>query len=531
MNTAKYNLEIATTLIQSLADLGVKTACIAPGSRSTPLTLAAARNPRIETVVHFDERALAFYALGRAKSHKTPVMIITSSGTAVANLLPAVVEAYQTQLPLILLTADRPKELIGTGANQTIKQPHIFSSYAKYIDIEAKLPELPSGPLHINCPFKEPLYEKDLTITLPSAVPVPALSFPRKQKSIPSPKKERLKNHLNAAKNPILVIGDTQENQMNLSHIQMPIFPDILSDLRHLDASPIVPYYDLLLSKSPPETKPDLVLHVGAQPISKALLTWLSSPNPVPVIHITDSNDRVDLNANVVDRIHASLPEIIEILKDYPHPKSTQNWINSSQKIANHIDAWRAKAVHLSEIEIAYTLAKFTPDSHNIMLSNSLPIRLMDLCHPIRKTAPKRFANRGASGIDGILATTLGIAEETSRPTTLLIGDLAFLYDMNTLLMIKNSKVPITIVVINNNGGAIFSVLPIKNDPDFDPFFKTPQNVSPSKIAAAMGIPSQKITQKKELIPAIQVAIDSGKTHVLECETHTVAKDLEDIRQ
>lgn len=535
------NLNILSSclIIEELSRLGINYYNISPGSRSAPLTIAAGRHPASNTNIFYDERGAAFQALGYARASGKPAVLICTSGTAAANYYPAVIEACQDNIPLIVLSADRPSELRNTGANQTIDQVELFGKYTKYF-FDLPCPEdmmnggeilsiidfayskatsaADAGPVHINCMFREPLaplkhswdnrFLAGLDNWLRSQKPFSEI--PAVQNSCDRSDTDSLLDLINQKSFGIILAG-RNENEIDPSaimelsaKINWPVFPDITSGLRlKYDSINIIQHFDLLLmsEKIRELLKHVPILHFGSQFVSKRLLQFLES-HKHEHIQINTSNTIIDPAKSVTKKITCSINELIQAILNSAAAKIPSNQLkvlqNYNLEIEQTIDPLSAdpdKAIN--EITLATLVAKnIAPDSA-LFLASSMPVRDMDMFAGAEAKNIKVASNRGASGIDGTIASAYGFSCGCQKPLTLLIGDLAFIHDFSSLAMLNESPFPIIIVLINNHGGGIFSFLPISGYADvFLKYFSTPHNITFRKAAELFGYKySQPLTQ------------------------------------
>ncbi|MGC8596191.1 MAG: 2-succinyl-5-enolpyruvyl-6-hydroxy-3-cyclohexene-1-carboxylic-acid synthase [Candidatus Kryptoniota bacterium] len=524
------NIVWAETFVNELARNGVKYACLSPGSRNTPLTIAFASNRKIKTYVHIDERSSGFFALGLAKATRSPVAIVCTSGTATAELYPAIVEAYQRRVPLIVCTADRPPELHGVGANQTINQYNMYKNHILEF-FDAGVPRISfrslfylkkiaatavysssvksSGPVHINFPFRKPFEPDAITdevdnglfekIIETEKVIVPAKKpFPQNKLNGDIEKIARL---ISTVEKGLIVVGPndvdktfTREIVLLSRQIGYPILADGASQLRFgpHNKSLIISNHDAIFRSKEfiDAHQPELILQFGRTITSKGLETFFDHSDATRFL-INKYGDWFDPSRGAIKAI-ASEPaifcsQILQNLKMQKMRPRSGKWIEdfmNAEKIANEI---RKKTIEASSFPdeprvIAEVLASL-PSRSRIMLSNSMPIRDFDYFAANNDVEITVFDNRGASGIDGIISTALGIASDRRYPTVLITGDLAFYHDSNGLLAAKKYRIPLIIVLINNNGGGIFEILPISNHRKyFKDYFLTPHNLDFAKV-------------------------------------------------
>ncbi|MBS0605602.1 MAG: 2-succinyl-5-enolpyruvyl-6-hydroxy-3-cyclohexene-1-carboxylic-acid synthase [Verrucomicrobia bacterium] len=490
-DTGSLNLTWSNLIIDQLLKQGVRYFCLGAGSRSTPLALAIADHPDTQHLVHFDERGVGFHALGFSKASGLPSVIVVTSGTAVANLFPAIMEASNERVPLILLTSDRPHELRDCGANQTCDQIKLFSDYVRWqVDLPCPTTEISErfvattiaqavfrskqghpGPVHLNCPFREPLF----SLTPPSIPEIPPTYYETTQ-TIPSISTlEQWAESFQDTPKGIIVVGSLPARQKMdpifqlASILKWPILPDILSQARSSGyCHVVIRHYDALL-KADPSYKPDLVLHLGDRFVSKTLAQWLKTLN-CPYFQVSDHPCRQDPDHLTTHRLSVDpslfCKEIIGFVEERFHTDWFDSWKNASDKIADHLSALIDNQPDLTEPAVARTLSNSLSPSWSIFIGSSMPIRDSDqFLFPKQPIGPI-FGNRGVSGIDGNIATAIGIAQGRQQPTFALFGDLAFLHDLNSLAQLRQAQYPVVILVINNHGGAIFSFLPIAQRKD-----------------------------------------------------------------
>jgi 2-succinyl-5-enolpyruvyl-6-hydroxy-3-cyclohexene-1-carboxylate synthase len=457
-----------------------------------------------------------------------PAAVICTSGTAVANLMPAVVEASVDCVPMILLTADRPPELRQTGANQTIDQVKIFDNFVNWqMDIPCPddniPPEFvlttvdqalyralrsPAGPVHLNFMFREPLapenkkqsysvYLRNLPDWFKSTRPFTAYAS-----ASPSVSEKSLKNIssvINKSKSGIIVCGKVRSSEAAIvlelaEKIGWPVMPDIASGLRlGVKSKSVIPYFDqILLTENVAKLKPDTVIHFGTQVVSKRLLQFLGQARPENHIRVVDNPQRLDPNHQVTMRVEAEISSFCGGLMELVSKKSKNALSNKFSVLSTIVEKVMSEFTGtaknrqsiLSEPAVAGIISQNISKSGALFLASSLPVREMDMFASANGNSVPVEYNRGASGIDGTIDSTVGYANGLNRTVTLLIGDLAFLHDLNSLAVVKNSKIPIIIVVLNNDGGGIFSFLPVAQiGQAYETFFGTPHGLTFQKSA------------------------------------------------
>ena len=520
------NLYVGTLIVEELTRLGVTHFVISPGSRSTPLTVAIARHPDVKTTVHYDERGAAFFALGYARATGIPAVLVCTSGTAVANYFPAVIEASMDNVPLIILSADRPPELIDVGANQAIFQQDIYGVYPRLAlnlpppgsetmvsDLLSQIDALYDastvnrpGPVHLNCQFREPLLPDNSDSAENS---LDELKWQRSNTrftkqinqplSLPTEKLQSVVKNFEAGKRGLIVVGRSVDKQYNSAILQLadtlhlPVLPDVQSQLRFTAHTHIINHFDLaLLSDELRQLKPDFVIHFGGAFTSKRLLQYLDYPD-IYYCSVKVTPECIDPNHQVSVEFQADIGDFCHQMASI-HSERDAHWLTTWQSSAEHTARFVSSLLNdqsqISEPAMAYQLSKFIPSSHALMLANSMSIREMEMFASPGHFQGKIFANRGSSGIDGLLATAAGYVAGAASPVTLLIGDLAFLHDLNSLQLIKSTQHPIILVIINNDGGGIFNFLPVRDETDvFETFFGTPHGLTLEHAAALFELP------------------------------------------
>lgn len=557
-SAGELNAHWCTLAIEELVSLGVTRFCIAPGSRSTPLTLAAARHRAVCTTVHVDERGLGFYAVGAARASGAPVAVICTSGTAATNLLPAVVEASMDGVPLLLLTADRPAELRDAGANQTIIQPRLFGAHVRWeIDLPSPDPQFPpaalqtalahavhcsrappAGPVHLNFPLREPLLPEShrasrtgcairrVPLTRHHAAPPPQ----------PWPATHPLAATLAAARRGLLIVGrlhDAAERaaaESLAAKLGWPTHADIASGLRATRApGPWLRHCDLLLGATDAASlAPDCVLHVGGTFTSKRLWQHLATTRPARYIRVSADPRRLDPLHAVTDRVDLTVAEFAAALADWHVPGADPAWVDTlldaDRRVARELAKLLDAADALDEPSVCRAVAHEVPAGAALFLGSSMPIRDMDAFADATGAAVPVGSNRGASGIDGTLASACGHASGAGQPVLLVCGDLALLHDLSSLALLRRQDPPVIVVVINNDGGGIFSFLPVARiGAEFERYFGTPQGLVYADIARAFGIECRAPTTLSGFIAAVRAALDMRRPTLIEVRTDRAA--------
>lgn len=515
-----------TTFFRQLQIQGVKHIVISPGSRSTPLTLAAAANPHFRKHVILDERTAGFTALGIGKATNIPAVLICTSGTALANYYPAVIEARQSGVPLILATADRPPQLRNTGANQAIDQLKIFGDYPVFFhevgeatNEEADLNRLKMlasqacqmsrekrGPVHLNFPFRKPLEptadyleqiaakNEEFLNELPSHQPTESQSYVFSDSQ---------KNMISGAERPLIIVGPTApgDDTDSIGRLADNISCPILSETTIESANAITGFAGFLRNEDRLKNlEPDLILRFGFQPTAKSLELVLRHWQPEHHLHFSSTGDWQDATFSGARRIawHGHQLDLGE-WADRQASDWLDRWQTVQRKFQNYTEQIFSETSRLCDGHIYHHLTPQLNSGHFVMVSNSFPARDIQLFGRQDASLPL-FLNRGASGIDGITSTALGISLARSKPVVLFTGDLAFLHDSNALLNHRLTDHPLTIFVINNEGGSIFRMLPVEqHEKYFKPYFETPQSASIEQLSRAHDIPYHRIESLNSL--------------------------------
>lgn len=506
MSVSSFNRRWAEVILEALSRHGVSHICIAPGSRSTPLTLAAAENRAFVHHTHFDERGLGHLALGLAKVSQAPVAVIVTSGTAVANLYPALIEAGLTGEKLILLTADRPPELIDCGANQAIRQPGMFASHPSQTlslprptqDIPARwlvstldnmLGSLHSGAVHINCPFAEPLYGEldDTGLSWQQALGDWWQSDkPWLRESSRLMSETQRDWFFWRQKRGVIVAGRMSADEGKrvaewAQTLGWPLIGDVLSQT----GQPL-PCADLWLGNARTVTElaqAQIVIQLGSSLTGKRLLQWQATCEPEEYWLVDNLQGRLDPAHHRGRRLVSTVADWLE-----QHPaQPRQPWCTAIPDVSQQ--AWQAVAATretFGEAQLAHRLAEYLPEQGQLFLGNSLVVRLVDALGQLPAGYPV-YSNRGASGIDGLLSTAAGVQRASAKPTLAIVGDLSALYDLNALALLRQVPAPFVLIVVNNNGGQIFSLLPTPQS-ERERFYQMPQNVHFDHAAAMFGL-------------------------------------------
>jgi 2-succinyl-5-enolpyruvyl-6-hydroxy-3-cyclohexene-1-carboxylate synthase len=528
------------TFVDELVGAGVENVCLCPGSRSTPLALTFERHPNIKTWMHLDERSCAYFALGMAKASGEPIAILCSSGTAAVNFAPAVVEAFHSHVPLIVLTADRPPELQGLGANQTIDQQNLYGSAVKWF-VNLPLPEASDhmlryvrmvadravaaalegarGPVHINAPFREPL--------MPAKIEGDTSRATGGQAASPEPVGFDF-GRLLAAKRPLVVCGPesgllASDVAALATALRCPILADPVSGIRQADVSSVLGAYDYFLrdARLVDALRPDCVLRFGAPPTSKPLATYLAKHRNVCHVQVAWSGEHPDPDLTADAFVYADPRGVCAAIAD--KGRAEAGWLSTWQRAEScTLLAIRSAMpdVEASEPAAVLDMASTIPADATLVAGNSMPVRDFDSFLPAGTLAAAVLSNRGASGIDGVVSTALGASAVSEGATVLVIGDLSFYHDMNGLVAAKRFGLRATIVLINNDGGGIFSFLPQHEDTEhFEALWGTPHGLDFSHVGGLYGVGFQRVTTRGEYREALKASFQADGVQVIEVKT------------
>ena len=544
--------QTSSLLVQSLHDEGVRHAIISPGSRSTPVTLAFAYHDGFNKKIVLDERTAAFIALGIGKETGLPAVLICTSGTAAANYFPAIVEAKNSGVPIIVLTADRPPNLRGIGSSQTIDQIKLYGDYSVYfhemgepadgkrdrnrIRFSAKQSTAESikkgGAAHLNIPFRKPLEPSAEQIDLErkknkKQVENHITSKPSSTRSVTL--SDEVTNLINRSARPLMIAGPANKHHTNHTIAQQlaeltgsPVIAEPGSRF-HLHEQRIHRFQQFLRVDSVRRAlKPDLILRFGDQPFTKSLLTVLEKWEKIPCIRFNARDSWQDSEM--------SSDHIVELSQD--DTLSTDNieagnhsflnkWRKADTDAEEKLFALMESEASLTDGHIFKHISNTLKDEWNLMVSNSFPPRDLAL---FGEPGGNVVVNRGAAGIDGIISTAIGTALSSDAPTCCVVGDLAFLHDSNAMMSLKYLDSPFKIIVINNNGGNIFRMLPIYEHSDtYREYFETPQDVDIEYIAKAHNCQYKRIRDKSNLNQISFTENNNPNPLVIECVTNTDA--------
>jgi 2-succinyl-5-enolpyruvyl-6-hydroxy-3-cyclohexene-1-carboxylate synthase len=535
-------------LFAQLVASGVSHVAVSPGSRSTPLTVAVDRTPGITLSMHLDERSAGFFAMGLARSSRRPVALVCTSGSAAANYLPAVVEAFHSGVPLIVITADRPPELQGRGAPQTIDQTGLYGSHIRWehqadvigseppevtvrlaaLAVERSLEPVP-GPVHLNCPFREPLEPPTcdppptILLAAPAATRQPAQNDVGMLKALLS----REKGLIVAGPMDLDTRGKAAVSELATA-IGWPIIADPASGLRrgpHTIHSPVMSCGDHLLAAGMADDhQPDVVLQLGGMPTSRAYRLWLERCEVERVVAVDHTGRFPDPSFAVTDRVACGPAELAAALAPVTEQRGSTEWADrwlDADSAAAATVAGLVASAPFDEPGVAVALCQAMPGGANLVVSNSMPIRDLDAFMPLDQRPLDVYANRGANGIDGQVSTALGVAAGSDAPTLLFTGDLALLHDLTGLVAGRRLGVDLTVVVVDNDGGGIFSFLPIAAESgiDHDRLFHTPHGLDLGHTASLAGATLDRVSNRADLDLALATSLGHPGIHLVHVRT------------
>lgn len=556
MNHTETLTRYIANFVDELVCSGLTHVVISPGSRSTPLAVLCSEHEKIKEWVLVDERSAAYFALGIAKQTQKPVALICTSGTAAANYFPAIVEAAYARVPLLVLTADRPHELRGIGASQTINQINMYGQFVKDFT-EMALPEnTPSmiryvrnraaravqttvhgnpGPVHLNFPFREPLLP-DLTLKNLWGTRAQGKSYNQTymgKQRLNDVTLEDLIETFQEKRDGLIVCGPQVNEQLAekitilAKRLQVPVLADPLSQLRagRHDKQQVISMYDTILrDETRRETlKPDYIIRFGAMPISKHYLFYIQAQKDVLQLVVEEDDTVREPTNHASEYVFADGAQLCDdLISRLPTNLPSSSWLKQWQQLEETIKNALPGTSDgcMTEGEAVKTVLDCTKDDSIIFVSNSMPVRDMDSFFTPTNKQIYMHANRGVSGIDGIVSSALGVAAVADKQVTLVIGDLSFYHDLNSLLIAKHYHIKLTILLINNNGGGIFSFLPqAKEEKHFEALFGTPLDIAFEKAVTMYGANYTAVENATALTTALETADITNGVSVIEVQT------------
>ena len=564
MSPAAANTAWAASFVDELARVGVREVVLAPGSRSTPLVLAFASDGRFQMRVHLDERSAGFFALGVGKASNAPAAVVTTSGTAAANLLPAVVEAAQSEVPLLVLTADRPPRLRGADANQAIDQVRLYGTYPLAFH-EVGPPALtgpslrhlrelacrsaadalgpPGGPVHLNFPFEKPLEPIEITEASVGADPLAmggregGAPFVDVRPSRAAPGDELLEQLVSdlTSDQGVIVAGPSPESdrvgpaaRALSAATGYPLLADALSGGRFgpADGAHVVAAYDLFLrvEGAADRLAPSVVVRVGASPTSAAVLDWLSRNASTHQVVIDPGGRWKDHGVSASQYVRADAALVLEALAERAPRSVSDDWTELWRATEGAtLEALTASSGGPYEGDVWEHVLPAVPDDGALFVSNSMPVRDLDAFGHPGGAFIRVAGNRGASGIDGIVSSAFGVSSQLRGAVVCVLGDLAFFHDQNGLLWNREEGTAVIFVLVDNDGGGIFHMLPVaRHEPHFTPLVATPHGLDLRGAAELHGIELRDVPIP-ELGDALGDALAAGGTSVLRVRTDRAA--------
>ncbi|EQC49308.1 2-succinyl-5-enolpyruvyl-6-hydroxy-3-cyclohexene-1-carboxylic-acid synthase [Bacteriovorax sp. BSW11_IV] len=541
----------ASVIITELTRNGVTHFYVSPGMRNAPLTAAITYNDNATLIEGMDERAASYRALGAAKALGKPVALVCTSGTAMANYMPAVIEARRSNIPLVIISSDRPKELAISDANQTINQENLYGDFvtgslnlnapnehfglkslATSISHLLKSTWFPEkGPVHINAPFREPLDNKTAPIADKMIEEAkryftqrgPATNY---NSVVIAPSTEvlaDLANTFNSAKRPFVVVGKTLENEIDaitefLQYTNAWTFIDVSSSIKYhfplrrqavpsMDHPEVYEYFK--------QNPPDVIFHFGGRLTGKHYYRYLSENPDIEVISINSALTKEDPAHRVGRRVECNTEEFckkILPLIEKRDEKSQNVWENFIEKKRNLIENHELSYPYISK-----NIIELTPENETLYIANSTVIRSFDSYMHISDSKDlKIHCNRGVSGIEGLLSSSLGVADITKKPVTLIIGDVSLYHDLNALFYLKKDNLPVQVIVVNNYGGGIFTLLPVAGEKEILKHLVTAHEMDFCKISEAFGLEHKRVYTKEDFKKEYTEFFSNPRARVLE---------------
>lgn len=520
------------SLVEIFSQKGIENIIISPGSRSAPLTLAFARHPGFEKFVIPDERSAGYIAMGMAQILEYPVGLVCTSGTAAVNYYPAITEAFFLQIPLLVLTADRPPEWIDQNDGQTIHQESLYKDHIKAffsLPMDGDHPDIqwhsermvseainlsveyPAGPVHINLPFREPLYhDSDQRQILQER---PRVIHQVTNKYGISDEDWRTLEKTGEKCGKILILGGQRRRNPSLlnilnslsSELQIPVLGDVISNLHGLGQN-LIKFQDLILWSDDPgfleSCQPDLLITFGKSVISKNLKTFLRKFKPLHHWHLQPAGQVPDPFQSLTHLVRTDATTFFRDARKIFNPLKSQadylhRWLESDKQALTKIHSFFPGET-FSELEATYIIMEYLPDDVILHVANSMPIRLVNYLNRIKKNV-EVFSNRGTSGIDGCVSTALGSAIQSDKMNLLITGDMAFFYDRNAFW---HSQIPdnLCIIILNNHGGGIFRMINgPSQQPELDKYFETHQTLTAENTAKDYNFDYYRCNNRKAL--------------------------------
>ena len=550
-------------LLEELIRNGVTTFVASTGSRNTALLMALADFSGIEVLTHYDERGAGFYALGYGRATRRPAALISTSGTAAANYYPAIIEASAADVPLIVITADRPAEVRDARTDQVIDQVNIYGHYLRWrFDFPApdqgffgdylltavdqavyRASASPAGPVHLNVCLRKPhvtpaeeqrvWYKSTPLLERWKDGSAPYTTYAQSPKCLAADSLAAVATLVQGASRGLIVCGGlsaSPEIQVIAElgkHLAWPVLADAASGLRFAaepdSPLPVCAHYELFLRNSDAAAafKPDVVLHFGGEPVNESVQTFLGA-SAAEYVLVNAHPFRQDPRRNVTIRIDVDPIDLARQLQQRvaPQPSALLDLFERAERCARRVLAAARDETKNAEWQLVQALCDEIPEGCGLFLGNSLPVREMDRFAPRSAKRLRVTANRGTSGVDGNIACAAGFAAGLVRPATVFIGDVAALHDLNSLALLKKSRFPVTLVIPNNDGGGIFSFLPtITGAPCFQNFFTAPHGMTFEGAAAMYGLPYFSAASTATFRDVYRRALRLGQSSIVEVST------------
>ncbi|MBD3299668.1 MAG: 2-succinyl-5-enolpyruvyl-6-hydroxy-3-cyclohexene-1-carboxylic-acid synthase [candidate division Zixibacteria bacterium] len=579
-DVAHANLACARSLLARLVELGICDVVVSSGARCAPLVLAVSDYTSLRVWMHSDERSAAFFAMGATKISRRPTVLICTSGTAGANYYPAVIESFLTHMPLIILTADRPAELHGCGAPQTINQEELYGRYAKLSATlptpDAAQPEIasqwsaeaerafrtatdwPAGPVQLNTPFREPLVPDPEFVEQfdppPPSIPSVPFSAGHDERydyiAHPTPDVDhvnQLGDLIGAAERCLFIAGPINETVLeSVARLSaaagIPLIADVASQLRCSEShdARIVAHADLLVrhAEFAAAAQPDLVVRFGGLPTSKALNQWLDAQLPREHVIVADGRPIADPYKHSTRQISGRPHDVAQLLVDRLAGRGSSNdaytavWTGANRRVDVALRNDFTSRDDMFEGAVVADVFDAVESNSIVMLGNSLPIRMAESYASQRDINLQVIFNRGANGIDGVVSTAMGAAAASRRRVVLIIGDVSFLHDIAGLYLLLQRDLNVSIVLLNNNGGGIFSFLPLaRYDAMFEALIAMPHGRTFHSLAHFLGIPHAAPTNTEGFRKAFHDSLGHVGSTLIEVQTnrHDTYKTSESI--
>ncbi len=555
------NTRYANTLIDALIASGLRRVCLAPGSRHTALVLALARHRNeIDLYSHLDERSAAFFALGLALGSNEPAALVCTSGSAAANFFPAIIEAHQSRIPLLALTADRPHELRHSGANQTIDQIKLYGDYVDFF-VDAPLPaadppavalrhlstlaarafnscKRKRGVVHINLPFRKP-FEPGADDAEVMAIEKPATTKFLDERVKGESGLSALLTDEALARPGIIYFGhgscrsEAERKALTpwaerLSAVSgFPIFAEFASNMRRGKA--ICAYESIIESHADLFSQAEVLIRFGSPPLAKNMQDFIQGNHLRYHIYCSRAGEWADDSHSVthhltVNPAYVSVDEWDGWSSSSPRDRWSEKW-QTADRIARHVIVDQINAGEYFDGAVLHDVADLMPAESALFVGNSLPIRHLDQFGLPREKPIFAYANRGASGIDGNVSTALGIgAARREKPLVAVLGDITLYHDLNGLLAIRRCGIPATIVLLNNEGGGIFRRLPVREfEPHFSEFFITAHGLDFRHAAALYGLKYIRADDRATFRAAFRESVGGSESTLIEARTDAQA--------